>query len=393
MMHMTKLFASLSLVLLLGTTAARAFTPTLIESAPGGKRLLSLDEKTVTPTATGKIALYIQDKDLLANIHDPAVLVVDDHDVRHTPTGVVLATFDGDDIRHGRNGKVMMNYHHPDLCPDARSNRVYTVNGPELTKQQLVAVLYLLRPEMFKLTADEEAAQKKEMAENAAESDREAAADHVAGKWMVLNASGPVEKIGKGSITFAPKTGDVYPVTLDYTGDGGPSFTGVATAGKEMSGEQPIWAAYGTPKSIGLCVYEIDGGSLDGKWYPWYGDGSAKNVGTESLAGPATLDGEYKITAAKAPATGAAYAGTVLIKPLKITGANDDAQPYLLTWTLGTVKVYGIGIRTGKRLYVASGAGADTIIARFSLHNGSFNGDFYKLGSMEQGSTAATSMN
>ena len=393
MIREMKLLAVLSLAVLLGTAATSSASPTLINAEPGGKRLLSVYEKEVESEATKKIVLHIDGNDLLANVHDPAVLVVDGDDVRHTPAGVVLATFDGENIRHGRGGKIVVNYRHPDICPDPHANRIYSVEGPELTKQQLVAVLYTLKPELFKLTAEEETAQKKEMADNAAESDREASADHIAGKWMVLNASGPVEKIGSGSIVFSPKKGAVYPMTLNYTQNGGPSWNGIATAGEVLSGEQSIWAAYGTPKTVAMCVYDIKGGSLTGTWYPWYADGDPKNTGSETLTGPATLDGEYKIVSGKTATTGAAYTGTVTIKALAITGAADSSKPYLLTWDFAGTKVYGMGIRTGDRLYVATGAGADVVIAKFTLQNGSFHGDFYKRGVLEMGSTAATSMN
>ncbi len=388
-----KLLASLSLAVLLASAAATsAATPTLINAEPSGKRLLSVSDSDVTSEATGKIALHIHNDELLLSLHDPAILFVDGTDVRPTPAGVVLATFDGEDIRHGRNGKVVINYHHPDICPDSASNRIYTVQGPMLSKQQLVAVLYVLKPELFKLTAEEEAAQKKEMADNAAEAEREANADHITGNWMVLNASGPVEKIGNGSIVFGPKKGQSYQMSLDYSKNGGPLWNGVAVAGKVESDDQPIWAAYGTPKTIAMCVYDISGGTLSGKWYPWYADADPKNLGSETATGPATLEGNYKVSG-KTATTGAAYSGTVTIKALEITGSADDSKPYLLTWDFAGTKVYGMGIRTGNRLYVATGAGADVIIAKFTLHNGSFHGDFYKRGSMEMGSTAATSMN
>ena len=80
-----------------------------------------------------------------------------------------------------------------------------------------------------------------------AEVEKQAAADQVAGKWMVLNSSGPVEKLGKGFITVSPKKGDAYPVNLDLTSGGGPTFSGVGVY-KEFHGDKTFWIAYGTPK-------------------------------------------------------------------------------------------------------------------------------------------------
>jgi hypothetical protein len=201
-----------------------------------------------------------------------------------------------------------------------------------------------------------------------------------------------VAKIDKGAITFGPKQGPVYPALFDYSAAGGPKWMGVATM-KEVQGDQNIFAAYGTEQKIGLCVYDINGGDLTGTWYPWYFDGDAKNLGTETLKGAADLSGEFKIVSAKAPTTGAAYAGSVTFTPQKIVGAATDDQTYAVVWTLGDVKAYGIGLRSGNQLFVASGAATDITIARFKINNGSFSGDFFKLGEIEMGSNAAMTAN
>lgn len=384
-----QLITALALFLSFGASA-RA-TPTLINAEPSGKRILQVSDTEITDDATGKTILYLHDNEILKNIHDPAVLIVDDDAIRHTLAGIKLAQFDGEDLRHSNvNGKVLFNYHHPDICPDSQSNRMFSVEGPELSRVQLVAVMYALKPEFFTLSAEETAAKQKEMMENAEESEREAAKDHVIGKWQVLSGSGPVAKIDKGDITFGTKVGPVYPATFDYSKAGGPSWTGVATM-KEVSGDQTIFAAYGTPKSIGLCVYDINGGDLTGTWYPWYFDGDAKNLGTETLKGGAKLGGEYKIVSAKAPTTGVAYSGSVTFTPIEIAGSSDET--YSVLWTLGDVKAYGIGVKAGNQLFVASGAAADINIAKFKINNGSFSGDFFKLGAKEMGSNAAMSSN
>ncbi len=178
---------------------------------PGGKRLVQIDGKEVSRPG-GKMLIYIDGNDLLKeDIHAKAFLVVDDVDVRPSVAGVRIANFDGADIRHGAssNGKVLMNYQHPNLCPSFRDNRIYSIEGDALTKQQLVAVLYLLKPQLFKLSAEEIAAQQKAIREAGAESDRLAAADHAAGKWELLNGHGPVEKVGSGLFTVGAKKGDV----------------------------------------------------------------------------------------------------------------------------------------------------------------------------------------
>ena len=77
------------------------------------------------------------------------------------------------------------------------------------------------------------------------------------------------------------------------------------------------------------------------------------------------------------------------IKPEEIVGAGDWAKPYSITWTLGTLQIHGIGIRTGNFLFVSAGAGADVNVARFKIGNGSMTSDWFKLGSKEMGGSAA----
>ena len=77
-------------------------------------------------------------------------------------------------------------------------------------------------------------------------------------------------------------------------------------------------------------------------------------LGTEVLTGPAELDGEFTIKEAKAPGTGAAYAGTVLMEPLE--GMIENDPTFALTWTMGEMKVGGVGFRHEDKLVVAAGA-------------------------------------
>src|ERR1700712_3049226 len=190
-----KILAALAVFTLIANSKIMA-SGSFICQEPGGKRLIQIDGKNVSKPG-GKILIYIDGNDLLlGDIHAKAFLVVDDDDVRPAPAGVKIANFDGDDIRHGASvhGKVLINYKHPDLCPTSADNRIYSIEGDPLSKQQLVAGLYLLKPEMFKLSGDEIAEQQKAIKEAGAEADRLAAADQVAGKWEMLNGHGPVEK-------------------------------------------------------------------------------------------------------------------------------------------------------------------------------------------------------
>lgn len=364
-----------------------AKSPVFICKEPGGKRLIEIDDNDINHVGE-KIELriddgYINDRD------GNHVLYVEDDAVRKSPTGVKLATFDGENLRHGKGGDIVLNYHDRDICPDPSANRIYSIEGEgSLSKPQLIAGMYLLKPELFKLTDAEEEAQKKAYADAAAEQDKIDHADQAAGNYMVLNSNGIMEHLGKGTITVGEKKNDAYPVTFDLTQGGGPKLNGVGNYAL-IGGDKTLWVGYGTPNTVGLCVYEITGGKLSGTWYV---NGATAN-GSEMLSGPATLNGNYKIDSAKAPSTGAAYAGTVAIHPLTITGATPSAMPYSITWKIGGSTIKGIGIRSGKYLVVASGTGADTMIAKYIIQNGSMNADWYKVGSMDMGSAAATVIN
>ena len=392
--HGLKFFFAVSLIGCLGAVNAAAGYSWICRE-PGGKRLVRIDNTEIGLESDHKTLLTIDPNNFILDKGGKRLFIVDDNDVRPgaTPGGVRLAIFDGDDIRHGGvgSGKVLINYRHPDLCPTSAGNRIFSIEGPALSKAQLVAGLYLLKPEMFRLTEEETAAQLADMKKNAAEQHQRDIADQVAGKWTMLNSSGIREDVGKGLITANAKKGEAYPMTFDFSKDGGPLWSGVGVY-KYTNGDKLFWTAYGTPKTVGLCVYEIkDGGVLEGKWYPWYVDGNVKNVGTENLKGPGSLDGDFTIVSAKAPNTGAAYAGTVTIKPQKIVGTSDDAKPYLVTWKIGTATIQGIGIRSDNFLYVASGAGADVNVAKFNIGNGTMNSEWFKLGSEEMGRSAAMS--
>ena len=372
---------------------ALALTPSFICSEPGGKRLIHILNNEIS-FVDKETALTIDSSGFINDRDGKRLFIIDEHDLRpgSTPGGVKIANFQGGDICHADGDKVIVNYKHPDICPTSADNRIYSIEGDAVSRPELVAGLYLLHPEWFKLSEAENKAQLDAMKAANAEEEKRAAADQVAGKWMMLNSSGIQEKLGQGSITVAEKKGDAYPVTLDFTQGGGPKWAGVGHYAL-VSGDKTFWVAYGTEKTPALCVYDIDGGKLTGKWSPWYIDGNPKNTGTETLSGPASLDGEYKIDSAAAPTTGAAYTGTVAIKPLEIVGASDSAKPYSIVWTFGKVKVYGVGIKSGNQLFVASGAGPDLCIAKFIINNGSMTSDWFKFGVMEKGGSAATQMN
>ena len=259
-----------------------------------------------------------------------------------------------------------------------------------------MAGLYLLKPEMFKLTDEENAAQLKAMKEAGEEADKLAAADQVAGKWQMLSSHGPVDKTDKGFITVACRkkgtpipSPSISPKTAAPPGMAwGSTRLFPATSSSGLLTERPRRSACVSMKST---AERCRGSGTRGT-----STATPRTLGTESLKGPETLDGDFTITAAKSPTTGALlqwHRVVSRIKPLAIVAADDHAKPYSLTWTMGTVKVYGIGIRTGNTLFVSSGAGDDVNIAKFTINNGSMNSDWFKLGSKEMGGAAAMTAN
>lgn len=346
-----------------------------IRPQPGGQRLLFVDsDGFIRPAPGGKRLLYLEGDTIRDDHGGKRLLFVDGDDVRPEPGGIRLAFIDGYDVRRRPGGKILMNYRHPDVCPTAADKRIYFVDGGKLSGPQLVGVLYLLKPELFKLSAEEEAELKKEMKEAGEAEDKRLRADRAPGKWDILAASGR-DGISGGTVTIAPKKGEAYQVKFEHKQAA--EAQGVAVQ-REISYDRLLWVAFGPPKTVALAVYEIKGGTLEGKWYPWYYDGDSKNSGTESLKGPENLDGEFTITAAKAPFTGAAYTGTVTIKPVEIVGAPDQEKPHNLTWTFGDKKIHGIGIKVKNFLVVCSGSGEDFYLANMILGtNGDMIGNWF----------------
>ena len=120
-------------VLTMGVDSTWA-NPTFLEDA-NGKRLVEIGEKEVGLAGSGKASIHIDGKNLLKNIHDPAFMVVDDKTIwtNASQSSLKIGVFD-DGTRS--TGKAVFYYKHPDISPSFHENRVYRVDGAELTKQQ-----------------------------------------------------------------------------------------------------------------------------------------------------------------------------------------------------------------------------------------------------------------
>jgi hypothetical protein len=348
-----------------------------IRPKPGGERLLCIDADgqsiRKTPNGTRLLFLDADGQTIRKEPSGPRLLFVDADSVREQPGGVRLAFLDGKDIRRSPGSPVLYDYTHPDLSATAHSNREFFIDGAKLSNQQLVGVLYLLKPKLFELSSDEQAALKKEMEENAAAEDKRLAADRAVGTFEILTAYNAPARSGR--IVVAPKKGDSY--QLKWSHKEGPEWTGTGVQFVEQDGDRWLWVALGAPGTTGLGVFEIKEGELKGKWYNALSDQDPKNTGTETLNGPKDLNGEFAITEAKAPATGAPYTGKVTIKPLEVTFDN-DFHAFGLTWDFGGKTIKGVGLRTKEgKLYVAAGTGEVTRLGAFKLDtDGTMVGDF-----------------
>lgn len=339
-------------VLLIGAVSSEAQEAD-IRNEPGGKRLLFVDGDDIRNEPGGKRRLFIDGKELRTEPGGKVLLYVDDDDVRPKFGGIRLAFIDGDDIRRSPGGKRLLFIDGDDIRKEPGGKRLYFIDG-KISRVQLVAVLYLLMPELFKLSAKEEADIIAAMKKAEAESDEEMA-NVLLGKFEVLNSS--IKDWGGGVVsTVKGKDGFHY---LDM------KLKNATLAGIGMkrpgNGQDELWVAFAPEGAVALAVYEINGGKLTGQWIPINAAKDGKEVlGHETLDGPANLKGQYKILSAKAPNKGAEYAGTVTLQPYKPADGNssDLFDLYSMTWTFGTVKVPGVGAKIklsdGKSVLIAA---------------------------------------
>jgi hypothetical protein len=324
-----------------------------IRHEPGGKRLLFIDGDDIRNEPGGKRRLFIDGNELRTEPGGKVLLYVDGDDIRPKFGGIRLACIDDDSIRRNPTGKRLLFIDGDDLRPEPGGKRLYFIDG-KVTRIQLIAALYLLMPELFKLTPKEEAALQAAMKAAEAESDA-AMANVLLGKFDVLNSSN--SDWGGGVVsTVAGKDGFHYlDMKLKKVNLSG---IGVKRPGQ---GQDELWLAFAPEGAVALAVYEIDGGKLTGQWIPMNAAKDGKTVlGHETLQGPATLNGTFKIVSAKAPNDGAEYGGTVTLAPYKPADGNssDLFDLYSVTWTFGTVKVAGVAARVkttdGKSVLIAA---------------------------------------
>jgi hypothetical protein len=286
-------------------------------------------------------------------------LVYDEADKR-----LRIATLDGDDLRHGDRGKVMMHYDagRKEFSPTASDNRVYTVEGDALDKAQFVAVMWVLNPEIFKLTQEEADAQIKAYKEAEEAEAKRAAQDIYAGKFSTLNFyigdpklekadPFPADAHKKGTYTLTPKGKEFVLIEGKYPDGTAWQGLGKRFTKENSGGDVYLGVASGPAGTTHLGVYTIKGGTLTGGWHPIYAPGDASKASTEVLSGPAELKGEFNITEAKG-LDGKPYTGTATFHPQE----GGDYKFYMINWKIGEANWWGVGVVVDDKLFVATGA-------------------------------------
>src|SRR5581483_2965815 len=245
-------------VVLFAVQSLRATTD--IRDTPGGKRLLFVDGDDIRPEPGGKRLLFIDGDTLRDAPGGKRLLFVDDDSIRPEPGGIRLLFIDGDDIRRAPRAKRLLFIDGNDIRPEPGGKRLLFIDGDKLTRPQLVAVLYLLKPELFQMSDEEKAALKKAMADEAA-AETKAAEDPISGKYETLTTNSSDGKKLDVDVSLSKK-GDAYVGEFNYKNGEKWSAVGVKH-------DDELWLAIApqnTPLAIG--VYSISGGSLKSDWYP-----------------------------------------------------------------------------------------------------------------------------
>lgn len=339
---------------------------TSIRETPGGERILFVDGKDLRRKPGGDRILFVDGNDIRDKPGGDRLLFIDGNSVRQTPGGVRLLFVDGNDYRRKPGSPILLHVGHPDIRPSASGSRLYFIDGPPLTRQQLVAVLFHLRPDLFKLSAEEEAALQREMQQARMESESEMKRDKAVGNFSIVVQTANWANPHKGQARVEKK-GDLYCLKLKL--EDGAEWEGVA-----MREGATMYAALGP---VGLCqlgIYEIKDKELEGIFYA--SDGSPER-GEESLKGGRKRTDPYKITAGKAAGSGKTYTGSLQIVQQRVTLENQEPT-FFLQATIDKQKRYGVGVQFGSKLVTCQGGTKDLLVIKFAVKpDGDLVGSFF----------------
>lgn len=189
------------------------------------------------------------------------------------------------------------------------------------------------------------------------------AAGGIAGSYQITSASNPGGQGGYTGTVQLAQEGDHY--TIDWSVANSPGYKGVGIVEGSVLG-----VGWGTGANYGVAVYKVSGGTLTGRWATFMSRGK---VGSETLSGPAGLNGEYKIAAATNPANNKSYEGTVRIAP--------NGSAYSVTWQLPNETYSGVGILSGDVFVVGWGTGGGSAgVVSYGISGGQLNGSWAQPG-------------
>lgn len=341
---------------------------TSVRPDPSGKRILFVDHDTIRPDPSGNRLLFIDKDTLRPSPSGPRLLFIDGDDIRPAPGGVRIAFWDGDTLRRSPGGPVLLVVDGGDTIRDRfAGQRLYFFDGPKLSRAQITAVLYTLKPELFKVSPAETAAKEDEMKKNGAAEEARLASDQFTGERQITvhNTNG---KKRTGSVVVT-KQGSFYGIELKTREE--PAWKGVGLKYAGKTGEPELWAGIAPAGALSIGVYGVQGGTLNGTWVPINAT-DASSCGFENLTGSPQLKGAYTITAAKLPNGGAAYTGVLNIDPVPGT-MNGNANCYRIRWSNGQT---ALGFFFDNRFAAVAGWGADYEVLRLKLDQGALVGDF-----------------
>ncbi|HMR05881.1 MAG TPA: hypothetical protein PKA88_08885 [Polyangiaceae bacterium] len=194
-----------------------------------------------------------------------------------------------------------------------------------------------------------------------------AAAGNHAGTYTISAAANPGGGGGyKGSVDISA-VGSAF--KLKWTLEGQPGYSGV---GIDQDGI--LGVGWGTGERYGVVVYQVDGGTLKGRWAT---SAAEQGVGLETATGPEGLSGTYQVVGTN-PVGGNSYKGALAIAPA--------GSIYTVAWSLTSGEKYsGIGILEGKTFVVGWGIGGSAGVVLYKSSGTGLDGKWATPGNTAVG--------
>lgn len=332
-----QVFAVLAAIFVTAVRAEAAEGYADVRLEPAGSRMFCIDKDEIRKDPAGNRLLFIDGDTLRPQPGGDRLLFIDGDDVRPAPGGHRLALFDGNYLRRSPGGPILLFIDGQDIRPDAGGQRLLFLDGGPLTRPQIVAVLYHWKPELFKLSAAEEAALKAEMEKNAKEAE-EAAKGKYVGHFEVLNSSAPA--FNKATVDVA-KAGDYHTVTFNLSDN--QKWLGIASK-RTVKGEEEYWFAASPTGAVGLGIYEPDGTDFKAQWIPLAVTTQGPDVlGNETMHGAANMAGIYTVKSGKYTMKLGDYTGQLHLTIFPPDNPSVTLDPRALLWTVASKKFGGVG--------------------------------------------------